>query len=291
VTQSAFEYFRPSSVDEVLELLARYGGDAKVLAGGQSLMPLINMRLARPAVLIDINRILALASIEHQVDALTIGAATRHADIEGSLVVQQNNPLLSRATMLIGYPSIRSRATFGGSMAHADPAAEYPSVAVALGAEMRLRSQRGQRTVAASAFFKGLLTTDLAEDELLLDVRLPNPHPHAGCAYEEFATRPGDYATVGVIAVLRLDADGRCTAASLTCTAVGPRPIAATRAAASLVGHPAGRASFEAAAQLAAEEVEPESDALSSAAYKRQMTRVLTRRALEVACTRAAVAV
>ena len=257
-----------------------------MLAGGQSLMPLINMRLARPAVLIDINRIPELGVISEEGDALRIGAGTRHAAIERSLIVQHRNALLARATTLIGYPSIRSRATFGGSMAHADPAAEYPSVAVALGAELRLKSQRGERTVGASAFFKGLLTTDLAEDELLTDVRMPNLQPNVGWAYEELATRPGDYATVGIIALLGLDGDGRCAQASLTCTAVGPRPIAATRAAASLLGQPPSLSLFDAAATIAAEEVEPESDALASASYKRQMTRVLARRVLEAALAR-----
>jgi aerobic carbon-monoxide dehydrogenase medium subunit len=290
MTQSAFEYFRPSSVAEALELLARYGAEAKVLAGGQSLMPLINMRLARPAVLIDINRIPELSLISEDGDALRIGAATRHVSIERSPSVQHNNALLTRATALIGYPSIRSRATFGGSMAHADPAAEYPSVAVALGAELRLKSQRGERTVKASAFFKGLLTTDLADDELLVEVRMPNLQRNVGWAYEELATRPGDYATVGIIALLGLDSAGDCAQASLTCTAVGPQPIAARRAAASLLGQTPSPSVFDTAASIAAEEVEPESDALTSASYKRQMTRVLTRRALEVALGRATTA-
>jgi CO/xanthine dehydrogenase FAD-binding subunit len=277
------------SVEEALDVLDRYGGEAKVLAGGQSLMPLINMRLARPEVLVDINQLEELSYVRHMGETLRIGALTRHAAIEADASVARANPLLAYATGLIGYPSIRSRATFGGSISHADPAAEYPTVAVALDAEMQVRSRkRGNRHIPAQAFFKGLLTTDLADDELLTEVLLPSPGTNTGWAYEELATRPGDYATVGVIALLTLDGNGRASAARLTCTSVGPVPVTAFRAAACLVGEQPTPRLFEAAGELAAREVEPESDALSSAAYKREMTRVLTRRALESALARIA---
>jgi len=284
---ATFDYFRATSVAEAVELLAQRGGDARVLAGGQSLMPLINMRLARPAVLIDINRVTELSSIHLENGTLSIGAMTRHSAIERSDLVHRLCPLLSESTMLIGYPSIRARATFGGSMAHADPAAEYPSVAVALDASLVAVSKRGERRIAASEFFSGLLTTSLADDELLTRVDLPLAPANEGWAYEELATRPGDYATVGVVARLALDANGRCRHASLVCTSVGPIPIRAVRAAASLLGALPTPDAFDAAGAMAADEVEPESDALASAAYKRSMTRVLTRRALAVALDRA----
>jgi carbon-monoxide dehydrogenase medium subunit len=281
------DYYRPADVEEAVDLLSRFGGEAKVLAGGQSLMPLINMRLARPAVLIDINRLAELNFIREEDGFLSIGALTRHAAIERSETARRVCPLLSEATALIGYPSIRARATFGGSMAHADPAAEYPSSAVALEASLTVRGPHGARRIAATDFFKGLLTTDLAEDELITDVRIPAQPRAEGWAYTELATRPGDYATVGVIARLGLDAEGRLGSASLTCTSVGPRPIQARRAAASLLGALPTPEALDAASALAAEEVEPESDALSSASYKRAMTRVMTRRALEKALQRA----
>ena len=282
-----FEYFRPESTASAVQLLAQFGGDAKILAGGQSLMPLINMRLAWPAVLIDINRIGELAFVREQDGWLVIGAMTRHAVLERSEVVGRRNPLLAYATSLIAHPTIRARATLGGSMAHADPAAEYPSVALAMGAELVALSQRGERRIAAATFFKGLLTTDLGEDELLVEVRLPEQPADEGWAYAELATRPGDYATVGVIARLSLSGDGRCRTASLTCTAVGATPLTARKASAMLIGELPTHANFDAAAALAAEEVTPDSDALTSASYKRAMTRVMTRRALEAALRRA----
>jgi aerobic carbon-monoxide dehydrogenase medium subunit len=283
------EYFRPDSTEETLALLARFGSDAKVLAGGQSLMPLINMRLARPGVLLDINRISELSFLHDSGGTLSIGATVRHSMIERSDAVRHAMPLLWDATLLIGYPSIRARATFGGSMAHADPAAEYPSVAVALDAAIVVRSTRGERTLAARDFFKDILTTDLAEDELVTEVRVPGQSPSEGWAYEELATRPGDYATVGVIARVMLDPNGTCRSASVVCSAVGPTPIPATRAASLLVGALPSFALFDAAGAVAAEEVDPESDALASAAYKRKMTHVFVRRALDRAFQRAQV--
>jgi carbon-monoxide dehydrogenase medium subunit len=284
------DYYRASSADEAVHLLGQFGGEAKVLAGGQSLMPLINMRLARPEVLLDVNRVADLAFIRADGGVLSIGALTRHAAIERSELVRRACPLLVESTRLIGSPAIRARATFGGSMAHADPAGEYPSVAVALSAQVVARGPRGERLIDAADFFKGLLTTDLAEDELITEVRMPLPDPSDGWAYVELATRPGDYATVGVVARLGLDAHGACRRVVLTCTAVGPTPVLARRAAASLDGELPTPELLDAAGGLAADEVEPESDALHSAEYKRAMTRVMTRRALEAALQRATAA-
>jgi len=286
----SFSYYRPSSVAEAVRLLGQYGSAAKVLAGGQSLMPLINMRLARPAVVVDINWLGELSYIrqEEESGTLAIGALTRHAAVGQSSAVRRSAPLLAAATELIGYPSIRSRATFGGSMAHADPAAEYPTVAVALGAEMVARGPRGERRIPARAFFAGPLTTALADDELLVEVRIPTQErtPNTGWAYEELATRPGDYATVGVVALLEVDPEGRCGDVTLAYTALGPTPIVATQAGNVLRGQPATAQLFDLAGGMAAEEVRPDDDALYSAAYKREMTRVYTRRALEAALAR-----
>jgi aerobic carbon-monoxide dehydrogenase medium subunit len=281
----AFAYHDPTSLEEALELLRRYGADAKVLAGGQSLMPLLNFRLSSPPVLIDLNRISALAYIRQEGDQLRIGAMTRQRTIEFSPLVRGRLPLLREATTLIGHLPIRTRGTIGGSLSHADPAAEYPAVAAALEAEFVLRNAGGTRLLRAEEFFVTYLTTALAPDEIVVEVRFPLSQPTAGWAFEEFAQRHGDFALAGVAAVL--DANGeQCRFARLATAGVGPTPLR-LRAVEHLLERDGLTAqSIETAAERAAELVEPGSDLHASADYRRHLVRILTRRALRRAAAR-----
>jgi carbon-monoxide dehydrogenase medium subunit len=211
-----FEYLAPDSLAAALEALAAHGGEAKLLAGGQSLIPAMNFRLAQPAVLIDLNRVSELDFVERQPDgSVRIGALTRQRRLERDPELARAAPLLAQALPHVAHPQIRNRGTFGGSLAHADPAAELPAVAVALGARLRLRSARGERWVPAEEFFLGLFTTALDPDEALVEAVLPAPPPRRGTAFLEIARRHGDYAQVGVAAWVTLAGDGRIAAARL----------------------------------------------------------------------------
>src|SRR5256712_3940318 len=218
-----FDYHAPASLDEALALLRRYGGDAKVLAGGQSLMPLLNFRLSRPAALVDLNRIPALAYITEGVGSVKFGAMTRQRTIEFSAVVAKPRPLLTEATRWVGHLPIRTRGTIGGSIAHADPSAEYPAVLTALDGEVVARGPKGERVLKPRDFFQTYLTTNLAADEILTEVRLPATPAGAGFAFEEFSRRHGDFAIIGIAAVIVREG-GRCTMARLATAGAGPDP-------------------------------------------------------------------
>jgi carbon-monoxide dehydrogenase medium subunit len=274
-----FDYHAPGSVDEAVALLARYGGDAKVLAGGQSLMPILNFRLARPAALVDINRIPALAYIRDDNGTVAFGAMTRQRTIEFSPVVAAKLPLLREATRWVGHLPIRSRGTIGGSIAHADPSAEYPAVLTALAGEVVVQGPRGRRTVKAGDLFETYLTTTLAPEELVVEVRLPAMEAGAGFAFEEFARRHGDFAIVGIAAMI-VRSGGRCTAARLATAGAGPVPVRLRAAEEILERDGLGEAAIEGAAARAAELVQPDSDVHASAEYRRHLTRVLTARAV-----------
>jgi CO/xanthine dehydrogenase FAD-binding subunit len=279
-----FDYHAPQSVDQAVELLARYGGDAKVLAGGQSLMPMLNFRLSRPAALVDVNRIPALAYIREDDGTVAFGAMTRQRTIEFSPLVARRLPLLLEATRWVGHLPIRSRGTIGGSIAHADPSAEYPAVLTALDGEAVVQGPKGRRTLKPGELFETYLTTSLAPDELLVEVRLPAAPAGAGHAFEEFARRHGDFAIVGIAAMLVRDGS-RCATARLASAGTGPVPVR-LRAAEEILEHDGlGDATIEAAAR-AAELVEPDSDLHASAEYRRHLTRVLTARALRRAIER-----
>jgi CO/xanthine dehydrogenase FAD-binding subunit len=219
-----FDYYDPSTEAEALALLAAYGTDAKILAGGQSLMPLLNMRLIEPTILIDVNRIEALSYIRHTPTALHIGALTRQRQVERSVLVARHCPLLCDALQYVGYTPIRQRGTIGGSLAHADPAAELPAVMTALEAQCVLRSQRGSRILAAADFFVTYLTTALEPDELLCEMRIPLPSPRTGWGFVEVARVTGAFAIVGAAVLLTLDTTGRCQRARVAFTGVGPVP-------------------------------------------------------------------
>ena len=281
-----FDYSAPDSVDQALSLLAEHADVAKVIAGGQSLGPLLNMRLARPDVLIDLNRLHELDYLRDDDGALAIGALTRQRAVERSPRVSAQWPLLREAVGYIGHPTIRNRGTVGGSVAHADPSAELPAVVTALDADLRIRGPRGDRTVAPGDFFVTYLTTSLAPDELLVEIRFPPRPARTGYAWEEYARRHGDFALAGVAAAISLASDGVCTGARLVYTGVGPVPFDARQAAELLVGRTPTSEAFRLAAERAAADCEPESDLHASADYRRHLVRGLTRRALERALSR-----
>jgi len=281
----AFDYHAPVTVEDAIALLTRYGGEAKLLAGGQSLMPLLNFRLSRPAALVDLNAIPGLAYIREEDGVVRLGAMTRQRSIEFSPVVARRLPLLAEATKLVGHLPIRTRGTIGGSLAHADPSAEYPAVLTALDGTVVVRGPRGERALRPAELFQSYLTTSLGSDEILVEVRLPAMAAGAGFAFEEFSRRHGDFAIVGIAAMLVGDGQA-CAAARLATAGAGPVPMRLRSAEEILERDGLSEAAVEAAARRAAELVEPDSDIHASAAYRRNLTRVLTGRALRRAKAR-----
>lgn len=283
-----FEYHSPETLDQALSLLAETGSDTKALAGGQSLVPAMNFRLARPAALVDLNRITPLSYIEKDGDGgLRIGAMTRQRAAERSDLVAREAPLLFDALPWIAHPQIRNRGTVGGSVAHADPAAELPAVMVALDARFVLRSHTGVRTAPARTFYTGVLSTDLRPDELLTEIQIPPLASGAGGAFLEVARRRGDFALVGVAVQLVLNDAGACESARIAMVSAADRPVLATGAMVVLDGVVAGAAAFEEAARVAADiDIDPPGDIHASPAYRRHLARVLVRRALFKAAER-----
>jgi carbon-monoxide dehydrogenase medium subunit len=282
-----FAYVAPRSLAEALSLLGRHGEEGKVLAGGQSLVPVLNFRLAQPAVLVDVNRVAELDHLAVAGGELRMGALTRHRRLEADPLVRTHAPLLAEAAPHIAHPQIRARGTVGGSLAHADPRAELPALAVALGARLRLQREGGDRWVGADEFYTGLFGTLLAADELVTEVAWPSPRAGEGSAFAEAARRHGDYAQVGVAAVLRLDARAALADARLVFLSVADRPFVAHGATAVLAGQSPGDELFAEAARRAAEEIEPGDDIHASAAFKRHLAERLTLRVLRQALGRA----
>ena len=283
-----FSYADPTTLDEAMGVLAGHGDEAGILAGGQSLMPLLNFRLARPAVILDINRIAELDYIEPRDGGLEIGALTRHRAVEQSAPVREACPLLNEAIGHVGHVQIRNRGTIGGSLAHADPAAELSAVVTALGGRLRLRSARGERVLGADAFFVGHLTTAIGPDEMLVAVAFPAWPPGTVSCFVEFSRRQGDFAVVGAGAVLAMAEDGRVERAGLALTGVGGRPFdGAAIASEGLRGAAPDEAAVRAVAERVARAVEPDSDIHAPADYRRHLAGVLTRRALLGAVRRA----
>ncbi len=286
-----FQYYAPTTVDEALAYLAKYGYEAKALAGGQSLIPMMNFRLAKPAVLVDLNNIAELFYIQPNRDGgLRIGAMTRQRQVERDPLVARAAPLVHAAMPKIAYPQIRTRGTMGGSLAHADPSAELPAASVALNARFRLRSQKSERWVPANEFFLGFFTTALQPDELLVEILLPPMPRHSGWSFLEVARRHHDFALVGVAAVVTMD-KGRCEQARLVYFSVGDGPVEARQAAAMLQGQEPTAEAIREAAEVAGEaDVDPQSDINASADYRRHLVKVLGRRALTEAVERASAA-
>lgn len=275
-----FTYHRPTTVAEAAGLLAELGDGAKVLAGGQSLVPMLNLRLAVFDDLVDISRIDDLSGIERRNGHLWVGAGTTEAAVERSAEVAAAVPLLTRATPLIGHRQIRNRGTVGGSLAHADPAAEYPAVALALDAELEAVSPRGTRTVAAADFFTGVWDTALADDEILTGARFPVWSGRCGFAVKELARRHGDFAIAGAAVGLELDGDDRVARAAIALIGMGSTPRRASAAEAAAIGNPVGSPTAEELGQLAVADLdEVPSDLHGSAAYRRRIAAVLVARA------------
>ena len=282
-----FEYFAPRALDEALTLLAGHGDRAKLLAGGQSLIPLLNFRLAHPEALIDINRITDLAYIRADDGGVAMGALTRQHAVERSEAVRTRVPIVAEACRLIGHLPIRHRGTIGGNLAHADPASELPAVMLALEAQLTVASTKGTRTLPVDRFFVGPLSTALQTSEMLTEIRVPGLPARTGGAFVEMARRAGDFALVGVAALITLDASGRCQRARVALCGVGPTPIRAGAAEDALVGQaPAGAALDEAAARAAAA-TSPPSDLHGSADFRRKLARHFARLAIATATERA----
>jgi carbon-monoxide dehydrogenase medium subunit len=280
VKPPVFSYAVPETVSDAVDLLKGHGDEAKILAGGQSLVPLLNLRLARPEVLIDVNRIRDLDGIDSN-GALTIGAITRQRTVAESAAVAGFAPIVVDALRHVGHPATRARGTFGGTIAHADPAAELPAVLLALDGEVDAQGPSGPRTIAAEDLFRGYFTTELAGDEVLVKVRLRRPLDGARWAFLEVARRHGDFALVGVAAVAWTDGE-TCTDARVALFGVGPVPTRAREAEALLQGRPLGTSSFAGdVARAAAAGLSPVSDIHATGLYRREVAEVLVRRAVE----------
>lgn len=284
-----FEYHAPDSVEEALQLLAEHGDEAKVLAGGQSLVPLLAMRLARPAHVVDINGIAALGGIEGRGEHVAFGATARERAAERSRVVQERVPVLAEALPLIGHVAIRNRGTIGGSLVHADASAELPAVAVITEAEMVVRSVRGERAIPADGFFQGHFTTAMADDECLVEVRIPAGPAGAGWSCVEVARRHGDFALVGAAAMVAMDGGGTIGASRISLFGVADRPVRAGKAEAMIRGAAVSAETISAAAEEAARDLDPASDVHGSGAFRRKLAAVVVRRALAAAADRAEV--
>lgn len=280
-----FEFHRAASLDDALALLAAHP-DAKPLAGGQSLIPAMNFRLAQPAALVDLNRVRELVGISAPAGALRIGAMTRHIAVERSDAVRRRAPLLAEAMPHVAHPQIRSRGTLGGSLAHADPSAELPAVMLALGATLVLRGRAGERSVPAEEFFTGLFATALAPAELLVAVEIPSAPARSGSAFLEVARRHGDYALAGVAVAVSLDGAGNVASARVALLSLSDRPVLA-RAADTLVGQQPSADAIRGVADGVRQEVDPPSDIHADARYRRHLAGVLTQRALTIAIARA----
>jgi carbon-monoxide dehydrogenase medium subunit len=282
-----FEYHRPTSLEEAIALLEQYGDDAKLLAGGHSLIPLMKLRLAEPAHLIDLGGIADLAYIREEQSYLAIGALTREADLERSAPVQERYPLLADTARVIGDPLVRNMATVGGNLAHGDPANDHPATMLALRASVAARGPQGERVIAIDDFFVGLLTTVLEPNEILTEIRIPTPPARSAGAYVKLERKVGDYATAAVAAQLTLNADGSVAQAGIGLTAVGLTAIRAADAEQFLVGKRLDEEVLHEAGRLAAAASDPGADLRGSVEYKRAMVAELTQRALAQANERA----
>jgi CO/xanthine dehydrogenase FAD-binding subunit len=284
---ASFEYFAPATLDETLELLHEHGDEAKILAGGQSLMPLMNLRLARPKIIVDINGLSSLDRIASTADGgLAIGAMARHCAVEKSALVREQNPLLASTMPLIGHFQIRNRGTMGGSLAHADPAAELPALSMLLGCEFCLARKGGVRVVPAEDFFLGYLATAIEQGELLTEIRFPKWRAGAGWAIDEISRRKGDFALVGVALQAELDADANVKDVAIVMFGVGGKPHRIKSTDSILRGRRVSPGILRELGQLVAEELEPDTDIHASTEYRKEVGGVLARRALEAALAR-----
>jgi carbon-monoxide dehydrogenase medium subunit len=283
---AAFEYHTPGSVQEALGLLGKLD-DAKILAGGHSLVPMMKLRLAQPKHLIDLRKVPGLSGIKEEGGTIVIGAMTTHWEVESSKLLQAKCPVLSDTAKIIGDPAVRNKGTVGGSLAHADPAADMPATVIALGAELVCQGPKNKRTVKVDDWFQGLMATALGEDELLVEIRVPALTPGTGAAYMKFAHPASRFAIVGAAAVVTIDKQGTCTRAGVGITGAGTKAVRAKGVEAGLVGKRHDAAPIEAAAQKAADGVDVQADLQGSVEYKSHLCRVFARRAIEAAAKKA----
>jgi len=284
---AAFDYHSPATLDEALALLVQHGDKAKILAGGQSLLPMLKLRLGQAGVLIDIGRVPGLEYIKEEGGTLKIGAATRESALERSELIRSKYPILLDTASVIADPLVRNRATVGGNLAHSDPANDHPATMLALGATVVARGPQGERTIPITEFFTGIFTTALAPNEILTEIRIPVPPPRSGGAYRKLERKVGDFATAAAAVQLTLGAGGEVVQVGIGLTAMGETPVKATDAEAYLKGKKANGAAVTEASRLAAAATDPTADRRGAVEYKREMARVLTERALRLAIQRA----
>jgi carbon-monoxide dehydrogenase medium subunit len=284
---AAFEYHAPTSVQDAIGLLTKLKDDAKLLAGGHSLIPMMKLRLAQPKHLIDLRKVTGLGGIKEEAGVLAIGAMTTHYQVESSALVKSKIPVLAEVGSIIGDPAVRNLGTVGGSLAHADPAADWPAAVIALGAEFVCEGPKGRRTVKVDDWFQGLMSTAVREDEILVQIRVPVWPAGSAAAYMKFPHPASRFAVVGVAAALTLDAKGTCTRAGIGVTGAGTKAVRGKGVEAGLVGRALDAATIEAAAQKAADGVDVQADLQGSVEYKSHLCRVFARRAIEAAVKRA----
>ena len=284
---SAFEYHAPTSIGEALTLLGRYGDGAKLLAGGHSLLPLMKLRLANPKLLIDLSRIPGLRGIRHEDDKIIVGALTTHYQIESSELVKEKCPLLSQTAGAIGDVQVRNRGTIGGSLTHADPAADWPAAILALGGELRLRGPKGERTLGAEEFFLGPMTTAIEPNEILTEIRVPISSRRSGSAYHKMAQQASGFAIVGVAASVSLDAKGSCEEIGIGVTGLSDKAFRAHAVEDRLRGRKLNAKLIEESAALAADGIEPLEDLHANAQFHAHLARVYAARAIKEAVKRA----
>jgi len=276
----SFEYLRPKTVPEAIAMLQQHGDEAKILSGGQSLIPMMKLRLARPGYLIDINRISGLSHIQEQGGYLKIGGLTREAELEASPLVRAKYPIIIDTAHVIADPQVRNLATVGGNLAHGDPANDHPATMIALGAQIIANGSRGERVIPIENFFLSIFSTALKQDEILTEIRIPIPPPRSAGAYFKLERKVGDFATAAVAVQLTLDDKGACQKVGIGLTNVGATPIKARRAEAFLQGKKLDEATIRQAAQLAADEAEPSADLRGPVEYKKGLVKELAKRAL-----------
>lgn len=282
-----FDYHAPQTLAEAIDLLRRHGDDAKVLSGGQSLLPLLKLRMGQAAQVIDIGRIAGLDHLREEDGVLRIGARVRESALERSELIRTRYPILHDTALVIADPLVRNRATVGGNLAHADPANDHPATMLALRALVVAFGSHGERVIPIDDFFTGLFSTALALDEILVEIRVPAPPPRSGGAYVKLERKVGDFATAAAAVQLALAEDGTVAGAGIGLTAAGPVPIRAVEAEAFLIGRMPDAAAVAEAARLAGEAAQPSADRRGSVEYKRNMARVLTGRAIQRALQRA----
>ena len=282
-----FDYLQPKTIPEAIALLQQYGDDAKILSGGQSLIPMMKLRIARPAYLIDINRIAGMSYVKEEDGHLKIGGLTREAELESSPLVRSKYPIILDTTRVIADPQVRNLATLAGNLAHGDPANDHPATMLALGAKVIATGPAGARVIPIEDFFLSLFTTALAPNEIVTEIQIPMPPAHSGGAYFKLERKVGDFATAAVAAQLTLDKSGTCQQVGVGLTNVGPTPVKARKAEAFLRGKKPDEGNIRQAAQLASDEAQPSSDLRGPAEYKKGLVKELAFRALSRAVERA----